>query len=227
MAGNGPTSNTDWRNGSGYGNTSTGGSPSFIPYAPTSSTVVAMTLEKMKPDERKKYAEKLRKAGFRTAPLSGEIGPAFIEAAASFTAAYNDWVKNPVYANESNQAFLNRLIRQNAGEETGGGFKGGPRSSTTIINDTDAAALIDKVYRDLTGRGANEGDIKRYTQEIRTAQKKNPTITNYADDGTVRSTKGGINEQQLLIEKLSKTDEVKARKVLGFYEAFKQALGVS
>ena len=90
----------------------------------------------------------------------------------------------------------------------------------TISDPTTATALINAVSQNLAGRGATEEELAIYLPALRRAQAANPVV--YGDTTTT----GGINEEQFLIEQISQTDEVKANKVLGFYDAFKNAIGV-
>jgi hypothetical protein len=90
----------------------------------------------------------------------------------------------------------------------------------TISDPTTATALINAVSQNLAGRGATKEELDMYLPALRKAQAANPVV--YGDTTTT----GGINEEQFLIEQISQTDEVKANKILGFYDAFKNAIGV-
>lgn len=97
---------------------------------------------------------------------------------------------------------------------------GAANVKATISDPTTATALINAVSQNLAGRGATEEELSMYLPALRRAQAANPVV--YGDTTTT----GGINEEQFLIEQISQTDEVKANKVLGFYDAFKNAIGV-
>lgn len=90
----------------------------------------------------------------------------------------------------------------------------------TISDPTTATALINAVSQNLVGRGATEEELAMYLPALRKAQSTNPVV--YGDTTVT----GGLNEEQFLIEQISQTDEAKANKVLGFYDAFKNAIGV-
>jgi len=110
--------------------------------------------------------------------------------------------------------------------------KAGTRSvpNITEFSDTDARALIDDVALSLLQRKPTDQEYAKLVPLIQRKQRQNPAITSTTTDAEGRvisqKTKTGINEQQFLIEKLSKRDEAKANMIMGFYDAFKQAIGV-
>ena len=109
---------------------------------------------------------------------------------------------------------------------------GGTRTTPQIteFSDTDARGLINDVIKSLMGRGASDAEYAKLVPLLQKKQNKNPalvsTTTNEEGRVTAQKTKTGINEQQFLIEKLSQRDEAKATKILSYYDAFKQAIGV-
>lgn len=193
------------------------------PYQP--AVAARMTIESMSLADRKAYAAQLIKAGY-DAPASGVVGPKFLEAVTTFT---NDYLRyrDSIDPSITDPAFLQIKILENEKAASAGGFAAGPRSSYKSISDTDASMLINAVMKDALGREASPEELKKYTSLVRKAEKKNPTVTNYAGDGTVRATSGGLNEQEFLIQQIAKTDEANANRVLSYYDAFKQALGVN
>jgi hypothetical protein len=108
----------------------------------------------------------------------------------------------------------------------------GTRTSTQITeySDTDARALINDVITSLMGRGASDKEYEKLVPLVQKKQRKNPQLISTTTDVEGRTvatkTKTGINEQQFLIEKLSQRDEAKATRILSYYDAFKQAIGV-
>jgi hypothetical protein len=58
-------------------------------------------------------------------------------------------------------------------------------------------------------------------------QKAKPQVTTYSGGSTNAITQtGGPDVEEFLFQKIAGTDEAKSRKVFGFYDIFKQALGV-
>jgi len=103
-------------------------------------------------------------------------------------------------------------------------------SQITEFSDTDARALINDVITNLMGRGASDEEYEKLVPLVQKKQRKNPQLTTTTTDVEGRTVaskiKTGINEQQFLIEKLSQRDEAKATRILSYYDAFKQAIGV-
>jgi len=97
---------------------------------------------------------------------------------------------------------------------------GGTTTRASITNPTTAKALVNMVSQQLAGRGATEEELNMYLPALRKAEAANPVV--YGDT----TTSGGLNSEQFLIEQISQSDEAKANKVLGFYDAFKNAIGV-
>jgi hypothetical protein len=108
--------------------------------------------------------------------------------------------------------------------------RGGPkiRKDIRISNETEARTLINAVLQDAIGRGATKEELEKYTSALQKAQKASPTVTTYDRSGDVQTATvtPGINPEQFLIQEIAGTDEAKANKVFGYYNAFKDALGV-
>ena len=100
----------------------------------------------------------------------------------------------------------------------------------TEYSDTDARALINDVVTSLMGRGASDEEYAKLVPLVQKKQRKNPALVSTTTDAEGKTiatkTKTRINEQQFLIEKLSQRDEAKATRILSYYDAFKQAIGV-
>jgi hypothetical protein len=74
------------------------------------------------------------------------------------------------------------------------GAKGPSKPTSLISNPTQAAAYINKVIRDATGRDATPKEISELTKKLNAAEAKNPVkIVN-------GKTTGGINREQFLID---------------------------
>lgn len=99
-----------------------------------------------------------------------------------------------------------------------------------IYGQTDTNAIANKVMQALKGRDANPGELLLLKPLLNTAQQKNPEVTSTTKDmeGNAKTVKTntGLNPEQFLIEEISKSDEAKAYKVLNYYDAFKQVIGV-
>ena len=112
--------------------------------------------------------------------------------------------------------------------------KGGGNSTTTsrtrVFSDTDFRALAQEVGRALYERELSPKELKKLQPILEKAQRKTPEVTTTTEgmDGKSSSvsTRTGLNSQQFLIEELAKTDEAKATQMVGFYDVYKQMMGV-
>jgi len=193
---------------------------SFLPGDTKPTTMTEAQLNKqlidMSPQERIAYATKLKNAGYSVGPITGAVTKNLRR---SWLTAHSD-LQTEIQAGQALD--LNTFLQANAG--TGGASKAGKSIATSQINDTEAAAIVDSVYKDLTGQAATPEDIARHTQKIRLAQKANPTTTVY--DGTGRSTTtGGVNPTELVTEELQGSDLVKAQRTRDALTLAAQELG--
>jgi len=111
-----------------------------------------------------------------------------------------------------------------------GGGSSTTTSRTTIFSDTDFRALAQEVSRVLNERELNPAELKKLQPILEKAQRKTPEVTTTTEgaDGTSRaiSERTGLNSKQFLIEEIAKTDEAKATQMVGFYDVYKQMMGV-
>lgn len=172
---------------------------------------------------RKSYAQLLYDKGLYNGPISGKsnikLRNAFIKA------------QEAVYYENKNfnsKYDLATYLAQIPDASTG---TGQPRRQKLIdiqITDPQSAhRLINAVISDQLGRKASAKELEKYTKMIQSAQANNPQVTTYEGINTqTRTTTGGADPQQLLIEQISGTDEAKANRASNFYSLFKQAIGV-
>ena len=186
----------------------------------------ATTLFEMSESDRKILAQRLKNAGYKVS-VSGKYSSKLLEAYSNASMATT--LQNASLPN--NQFTVGQYLDQEAAARIAeGSGDGGPsvRKDVRISDASTARTLINAVLQDALGRGATKEELQKYTSALQKAQKTSPTVTTYSTAGDVTSatTTGGINEQQFLIQQIAGTDEAKANKVFGYYDAFKNALGV-
>lgn len=185
----------------------------------------AVTLFEMAEPDRKILAQRLKNAGYKVS-VSGKYSTALLDA---YT---NASMKATLQSQMVGQPFTvgQYLDQETSARIAAGDGGGGPsvRKDIRIADETTARTLINAVLQDALGRGATREELKKYTSALQKAQQASPTVTTYSTAGDVTSatTTGGINEEQFLIQQIAGTDEAKANKVFGYYDAFKNALGV-
>ena len=187
--------------------------------------------EQFEPNYRKALAQKLKSAGYYKGPITGEATRNLREAYLNAQSDLGEENRNRLIAfEEEGQQDLDNietfLTRQSRGKG-GDGIK--VQKSVQVADETRARTLINAVLQDAIGRGATQQELKKYTSLLQQAQRDAPTITTSKTSGDVTTfeTEGGLDESQFLIQEISGTDEAKANKVFNYYNAFKNALGVS
>jgi hypothetical protein len=185
--------------------------------------------ENFEPNYRKALAQKLKSAGYYRGPITGEATRDLREAYLEAQSELGEENRQRLNAfGEEAQTNLDNietfLSRQSRGD--GGGPK--VRKDVRISDETTARTLINAVLQDALGRGATSEELKKYISSLQKAQQASPLVTTYGRSGDVQTATvtGGINAEQFLIQEIAGTDEAKANKVFGYYDAFKNALGV-
>ena len=192
----------------------------------TTANKDAVTLFEMSESDRKILAQRLKNAGYKVS-VSGKYSTKLLEAysnASMATTLQNAYLPN-------NQFTVGQYLDQEyAARLADGSGDGGPtiRKDIRISDAPTARNLINAVLKDALGRGATKEELEKYTSALQKAQKASPSVTTYSTVGNVQTatTTPGINEEQFLIQQIAGTDEAKANKVFGYYDAFKNALGV-
>lgn len=118
-----------------------------------------------------------------------------------------------------------------AKKNTGGLGGTRTRTETTVYSESDATELINAIYQKTMGRDANSKELKSLIPMLQKQMAKNPDLISTTTDAegnvVAAKKKTGLNAQQFLLEEVAGKDEAKANQVLGYYNIFKQTLGVN
>lgn len=185
----------------------------------------------MSPALRKSLAAQLKSAGYRvpvTSKYSSAVRDAMISAYDDFNAELAYLSQNDPYQLQSKTFNLEQFLKDKSASGGGDGGQRKPYYQREISTKAEARTLVNEIYRDLMGRGASDDEFQKYYKKITDRQKARPTKTTYTEKGggVMGTTTGGANVGDYLYQQIAGSDEAKARKVLSFYDAFKQALGV-
>lgn len=178
---------------------------------------------KMTPDFRKALAQKLKDAGF-SVPVTGAYSAAVRDAFLSATENLSQEIANLAQNDPERLKEVDYDLDTYLGElsATGGG---GPKQYASVLSRGDVAALLNDVKQNLTGYGATKDEIDFYYNKLRSKALSQPTTV--SGTGATQVTEQGFNPRQFLIEKISKSDAAKERRVLDAYDAFAQAFGIN
>ena len=108
----------------------------------------------------------------------------------------------------------------------GGTDDGGAPKTTTqtyVTSASQTAKLLDTVASDLLGRKLTKAEKNKYTQLINAEQRKQPSRTTSGDGFS--TTRGGVDEQQFITEKIAGTAEAKTNRATDAYAVMMQELG--
>ena len=194
--------------------------------------------EGFSPDYRKALAQKLKSAGYYRGDVTGKPTLKLQEAYFNAYADLNAYTRQRFTAlpGEAQQTtpvddLDSFLSKQTTDDGTGGSEKITKIQQQRKLSPDSIEATIDKVFRDLTGSGATQAQIAKYTKNIQKqlADPKNLAQTEYKNmgGGVQRQivTEAAFNPETYLIEEVSKGDPAKASSVMGFYEVFNKFLG--
>jgi hypothetical protein len=189
-------------------------------------------------DYRKALAQKLKSAGYYRGDVTGKPTLKLQEAYFNAYADLNAYTRQRFTAlpGEAQQAtpvdnLDTFLAKQTTDDGTGGSEKITKIQQQRKLSPDSIEATIDKVFRDLTGSGASQAQIAKYTKNIQAQMAKpaNLAQTEYKDmgGGVQRqiTTEAAFNPEAFLIEEVSKGDPAKASSVMGFYEVFNKFIG--
>jgi len=190
------------------------------------------------PDYRKALSQKLKAAGYYRGDVTGKptmkLQQAYFDAYADLNAyTRQKFTALPGAAQQTTPVdnLETFLSNQTTGDGSGGDGGFNVIQQQRKFSPDTIEATIDKVFRDLTGSGASQAQIAKYTKNIekQLANPKNLGQTEYKDmgGGVQRQivTEAAFNPEAYLIEEVSKGDPAKASSVMGFYEVFNKFIG--
>lgn len=173
--------------------------------------------------------DKLYKAGYL--PSNKEISTSTYLSALDSAAAEYTVAQVNAYQQEGVKEFptMDEFLAARKGDAGLAGTK--TRTETTVYSDTDVTKIINQMYQNIMGRDANTKELGKLIPIVQKQLSKNPDLiyTTTDAEGNVVATKRktGLNPEQFLIDEVSQKDEAKANKVLGYYNIFKQSIGVN
>ena len=189
------------------------------------------------PDYRKALAQKLKAAGYYRGDVTGKptlkLQEAYFNAYEDLNAYTRDkFTRLPGTAQQNIpvdnlETFLSNQIT----DDGSGSEKITKIQQQRKLSPDSIEASIDKVFRDLTGSGATQAQIAKYTKNIQAqmAKPENLAQTEYKNmgGGVQRqiTTEAAFSPEAYLIEEVSKGDPAKASSVMGFYEVFNKFIG--
>lgn len=181
-------------------------------------------MNKAQDSTRLAIAKQLQDAGFYKGKLSGKFDVKLYTALKTLGAEltlqrkFNQQFGQPTIS-------VVDYIAQRAAEGAAAGAAGGPTvtKQTYITSPTQTAKLLDTIAQDLLGRKLTKAEKNKYTALVNTAQKQQPSVQTSGQGYS--TTRGGVDEEQLLREKIGATAEAKTNRATDAYAIMMQELG--
>lgn len=188
-------------------------------------------------DYRRALSQKLKAAGYYGGEITGKptlkLQDAYFNAYEDLNAYTRErFTALPAAAQQTTQVDnLESFLSKQTADDGGGAEKITKIQQQRKLSPDSIEATIDKVFRDLTGSGASQAQIAKYTKNIQAqmAKPENLAQTEYKNmgGGVQRQivTEAAFDPEAFLIEEVSKGDPAKASSVMGFYEVFNKFIG--
>lgn len=174
------------------------------------------------PEARLALAQQLKTAGLYSGKISANFDTKYYTALTKLEALYQQQVAINKTVGET-KALARYDILANVLAE--GGTGDGPKTTTQtyITSATQTAKLLDTVAEDLLGRKLTKAEKNKYTQLINAEQRRQPSRTTSGKGFS--TTRGGVDEQQFIEEKIAGTAEAKTNRATDAYAVMMQELG--
>ena len=176
-------------------------------------------------EARLALAERLKEAGIWKGKVSSKFDLKYYTALAKLEEKYQGQVTlDKMVGATTPTARYDVLTDIIAGGGDGDG-DGGPRttSQTYVTSASQTAKLLNTIAVDLLERNLTKAEQAKYLKMINAEQRKQPSVQTQGK-GFV-TTKGGIDEQQFITEKLEATSEAKNVRATDAYTILMKELG--
>lgn len=168
-------------------------------------------------------AEQLKSAGLWKGKVSAKFDIKYYEALVKLEqelqkqTALDKLIGKPV--TKRDQVLANLIA------EGGAVGDGATKSTTTtyVTSPTQTAKLLDTVAQDLLERKLTKAEKAKYLKMINQEQRRQPSVTTTGQG--FQTTRGGVDEEQLLREKIAGTAEAKTTRATDAYAVMLQELG--
>jgi hypothetical protein len=172
-------------------------------------------------------AQRLKDAGLWTGKISSKFDIKYYGALVKLEERYQGQIAlDRLIGSKTSASRYDVLTSILADEQAGGG--GGDSGPTTtrqtyVTSASQTAKLLDTVAVDLLERKLTKAEKAKYLKMINAEQRKQPSVQT-AGKGFV-TTKGGVDEEQFITEKLEATSEAKTVRATDAYAIMMQEFG--
>jgi hypothetical protein len=176
---------------------------------------------------RLQFAQLLKKAGLYKGNPSAKIDMKYYEALVKLEEKFQQQKALNNLLQDSTpigrQDVLIQLVTD--GGDGGDGDGDGPRttSQTYITSKTQTDKILDAIATDLLDRKMTKAEKAKYRDFINAAQKSQPAVQTSGKGYS--TTRGGVDEEQLVRDRLAQTGEAKTKRATDAYTIMLEELG--
>jgi hypothetical protein len=169
-------------------------------------------------------AEQLKKAGLWTGKVSSAFNTRYYNALVKLESEFKSQQSIDKIAGittpKGRYDVLTTII-----SEGGSGGSSGPKTTaqTYVTSPTQTAKLVNTIAQDLLGRNLTKAEQAKYLKFVNAAQKAEPTMQTTGSGYT--STRGGVDEEQLVTEQIAQTGEARTKRATDAYALMMNELG--
>jgi hypothetical protein len=171
-------------------------------------------------------AQRLKDAGLWTGKISSKFDIKYYGALVKLEERYQGQIAlDRLIGSKTSASRYDVLTSILADEQAGGGGDSGPKTNkqTYVTSASQTAKLLNAVAVDLLERDLTKAEQAKYLKMINAEQRKQPSVQT-AGKGFV-TTKGGVDEEQFITEKLEATSEAKTVRATDAYAIMMQEFG--
>lgn len=189
---------------------------------PATFDEIVKNLYDAKPELRLAIAQKLKQANFLKGNVTSKFDTKFYNALVALQTEYAQALNIYTKVGEKNVPNMLDFLTDKASEGSGTGTSK-TSSQKYITSPSQTAKFLQPIAEDLLGRRLNKAELAKYTKVINAWQDKNPAVTTTGQSST--RTMGGVDEEQMITEKLAATGEAKSNKASQAFTILMEELG--
>lgn len=175
-------------------------------------------------EARLALAKKLKQAGLLKGKPSANIDSNYYKAIVALEEEYKSQAAIDKILGKAVPAGRYDVLTMLISGDSGGG-DGSPTTTTTryITSPSQTKKLLDTVAEDLLGRKLTKAERAKYTSMINKEQQAAPSVTTSGKGFS--TTRGGVDEQAFIEEKIGATAEAKMNSATDAYSIMMEELG--
>lgn len=185
----------------------------------------ATDMSKQPEEVRLQFAKLLKQAGLLKGTPSAKFDIKYYEALTRLEEKYQAQLSLNALLGDATPVGRQDVLVDIITTGDGSGDGTGPKttSQSYITSPTQTNKILDSIAQDLLDRKMTKAEKAKYAALINKAQKEQPAVQTTGKNYSV--TRGGVDEEQLVREKISQTGEAKDKRMTDAYAVMLEELG--